>query len=134
MDRDADMLQVARRNAPHLAWYQQDLVHLNLSDREASDGVQRFEAIVMAGNVMLFLDTGSEGLVVARLSRHLAPGGRLIAGFQLIPGGLNLQQYDAYAAAVGLVLAERWSTWDRQLWSSESDYAVSVHGRVVPAD
>jgi len=64
---------------------------------------------------------------VANLARHLIPGGALVAGFQLHPGGFTLARYDAYAAQAGLTLAERWATWERQPWSPESDYAVSVH-------
>jgi hypothetical protein len=64
---------------------------------------------------------------VANLARHLTPGGALVAGFQLHPGGLTMAHYDTYAAQAGLALAERWATWDRQPWSPESDYAVSVH-------
>ncbi|MGQ4806944.1 Ubiquinone biosynthesis O-methyltransferase, mitochondrial [Candidatus Entotheonellaceae bacterium PAL068K] len=131
VDRDAEMLQAAHHKAPHLTWYQEDLAELNLLNREAPDRLGRFEAIVMAGNVMIFLDPGTEAVVIANLSRHLAPGGLLIAGFQLIPGGLTLEQYDAYAADAALALAERWSTWDRNPWSSKSDYAVSVHGCLV---
>jgi hypothetical protein len=88
-----------------------------------------FDAVVLAGNVMIFLAPGSEATAVANLARHLAPGGALVAGFQLLPGGLTLLQYDAYATQSGLVLAERWATWDRQPWSAMSDYAVSVHRR-----
>ncbi len=81
----------------------------------------------MAGNVMIFLAPGSEGAVVANMARHLHGGGVLIAGFQLQPGRLQLDQYDAVASAAGLHLAERWSTWDRDPWDASNDYAVSVH-------
>ncbi len=66
--------------------------------------------------------------MVANLARHLAPGGALVAGFSLQPGRLDLARYDACAATAGLVLAERWATWDRQPFQG-GDYAVSVHRR-----
>jgi len=121
------MLAVARRKAPHLAWYEGDLATIELSRPERPGQRYLFDAIVLAGNVMIFLAPGSEATVVANLTRHLTPGGALVAGFQLHAGGLTLAQYDAYAARAGLILAERWATWDRQPWSPESDYAVSVH-------
>jgi SAM-dependent methyltransferase len=127
VDLDATMLAVACRKAPHLAWYEGDLATVELARPEMPGHRYLFDAIVLAGNVMIFLAPGSEATVVANLARHLAPGGALVAGFQLHPGGLTLAHYDAYAAQAGLALAERWATWDRQPWSPESDYAVSVH-------
>ena len=127
VDLDATMLAVARRKAPHLAWYEGDLATIALARPEMPGQRYLFDAIVLAGNVMIFLAPGSEATVVANLARHLTPGGALVAGFQLHPGGLTLAHYDTYTAQAGLVLAERWATWDRQPWSPESDYAVSVH-------
>jgi len=119
IDIDADMLATARRKAPDVAWHVADLGDVDLA--------RTFDAIVMAGNVMIFLAPGSEGAVVANMARHLQSGGVLIAGFQLQPGRLAIAQYDACAAAAGLDLAERWSTWDRGPSDASDTYAVSVH-------
>ncbi len=119
VDIDAEMLATARRKAPDVEW--------RLADLATADFGRRFEAIVMAGNVMIFLTPGTEGAVVANLARHLTPGGVLIAGFQLQPGRLTIAQYDQMAAEAGLTAAERWSTWDRDAWSASDAYAVSVH-------
>jgi SAM-dependent methyltransferase len=129
IDLDAAMLAVARRKAPHLPWYEGDIATIVLTLPMAPAQRRLFDTVVLAGNVMIFLVPGSEATVVSNLTRHLAPGGALVAGFQLIPGGLTLAHYDAYAAQAGVVLAERWATWDRQPWSPASDYAVSVHRR-----
>jgi hypothetical protein len=60
--------------------------------------------------------------------RHLAPGGFLVAGFQLHQHDkITLARYDAYATRAGLTLVERWSTWERHPWGPQADYAVSVH-------
>jgi len=128
-DHGATMLAVAQRKAPHLPWYEGDIATIALTMPEAPARRRLFDAIVLAGNVMIFLALGSEAAAVANLARHLAPGGALVAGFQLLPDGLTLAYYDACAAQVGLVLAERWATWERQPWSPGSDYAVSVHRR-----
>jgi SAM-dependent methyltransferase len=129
IDLDPDMLTVARRKAPELTWYHGDIATFDFTTPEPP--LQRccFDTIVMAGNVMIFLAPGSEAAVVANLARHLAPVGTLVAGFQLIPAGLTLVAYDTCARQAGLVLAERWATWDRQPWNPASDYAVSVHRR-----
>lgn len=119
VDLDPAMLSAARTKAPHLAWVQADLAHGNF-------GEQRFDVVVAAGNVMIFLAPGTEARVVANLARHLKPGGYLVAGFSLEPGRLDLATYDAHAAAAGLVLFERWATWDRAAYAG-GDYAVSTH-------
>ena len=82
----------------------------------------------MAGNVMIFLAPGTEAKVVANLARHLPPGGALVAGFSLERGRLDLATYDAHAGAAGLVLADRWATWDEQPFAG-GQYAVSLHRR-----
>jgi SAM-dependent methyltransferase len=128
-DRDANMLEAARRKAPHLEWHLEDLTRLHIPDPARPTQPRPFDAIVMAGNVMIFLTPGTEAAVIANMARHLKSGGLLIAGFQLQPGGLDLASYDAYAMRAGLALHGRWSTWDRQPWTSTSDYAVSVHRR-----
>lgn len=119
VDLDAVMLSTAQRKAPHLEWH--------VADLETADLGRRFEVIVAAGNVMVFLTPGSEAAVLRNLARHLEPGGRLVAGFQLNSGHMDLARYDRLLAAAGLTLDERFATWDRQPWWPGGDYAVSVH-------
>jgi SAM-dependent methyltransferase len=124
LDADPGMLSAARAKAPELEWVLGDLSDFELSE---GGGRRRFDAAVMAGNVMIFVVAGTEGAVVEHLALHLRPGGLLVAGFQLIPGRLSLDHYDELAAASGLTLAERFATWERRPWSPGGDYAVSVH-------
>lgn len=128
-DLDAGMLAGARAKAPDLPWHLADLAAPDLAAVVAPD--RRFDVVVVAGNVMIFLEPGTEGAVVANLAGVLGPGGLLVAGFQL-DGRLALADYDAHCAAAGLEPAERWSTWDRQPWTDGAGYAVSVHapGRI----
>jgi SAM-dependent methyltransferase len=125
VDIDPGMLDTARRKAPGLTWVEADLGSVALY--EAPGRQRRFDVVVMAGNVMIFLAPGSEGAVIARLARHLAPGGALVAGFQLLPGRLDLAMYDHLAGVAGLRLEERWATWERDPWVPGGDYAVSLH-------
>ena len=119
VDLDPAMLATAIRKSPGIPWHNEDLETVDLG--------RTFEAVVMAGNVMIFLTPGSEGAVLANMASHLGPGGLLVAGFQLGPGKLSLARYDELAAAAGLVLAERFATWDRDPWVEGGGYAVSVH-------
>jgi SAM-dependent methyltransferase len=122
VDLDPVMLDAARRKAPDIEWHSGDLTTYRLEDT--------FDRIVLAGNVMIFLDPGSEGLVVANLARHLVPGGLLIAGFQLRAGRLDPEILDGLTADASLELVERWSTWDRVPFQPGAEYQVSVHRRL----
>ena len=126
LDADPGMLSAARAKAPELEWIQADLSDFELSE---ADGRRAFDAVVMAGNVMIFVVPGTEGAVVRQVARHLRPGGLMVAGFQVTPGRLSLELYDELAGAAGLVLAERFATWDRKPWAPGGDFAVSVHRR-----
>lgn len=121
VDIDPAMLDTGCRKAPTLDW--------RLGDLAAIDLGRSYDAALMAGNVIIFVTPGTEASVIANLARHLNAGGALIAGFQLRPGHLSLEEYDAHAEAAGLSLAERFATWDRDPWRPGGDYAVSVHRR-----
>src|ERR687893_560585 len=71
VDADPGMLSAARAKAPQLEWVQADLTVLDLAER-------RFDAAVMAGNVMIFVVPGTEGAVLERLAAHLQPGGVVV--------------------------------------------------------
>lgn len=117
-DVDASMLAAARQRAPELSWVENDLSTLALG--------RTFAVVVMAGNVPLFTPPGTEAALVAGVARHVAPGGRLVAGFSL-DRGYAVEDYDAHATAAGLVLEERFASWDRAPWVPGGTYAVSVH-------
>lgn len=118
VDVDASMLAAARRLAPRLRWIQQDLVDLDLRER--------FDVVVLAGNVPLFTRPGTRRGLVNGCARHLADDGLLIAGFSL-DRGYGADDYDADAAAAGLQLIERYATWDRDPFGADATYAVSIH-------
>ena len=119
VDLDPVMLGTGMRKAPELNWLVADLETVNLK--------RKFDAVLMAGNVMIFLTPGTEGRVLLNLAKHLKPDGLLIAGFQLRPSGLSLESYDQLAGASGFELQERFATWDADPWVEGGSYAVSVH-------
>tara|TARA_B100000676_G_scaffold62390_1_gene61772 strand:- start:363 stop:869 length:507 start_codon:yes stop_codon:yes gene_type:complete len=118
VDMDPQMLEEARRKAPNIGWRQEDLRDLELKSA--------FDLVVLAGNVMIFLEPGSELEVLQRLVRHVNKGGLLVSGFSLRPEILSLKRYDELAQEVGLSLAGRWSTWQRDPFEGGA-YAVSAH-------
>jgi SAM-dependent methyltransferase len=131
VDADASMLEVAHRMAPALRW-----VHADLADLPEEVTARTFDMVVLAGNVVPLLAEGSLPAVLEDLATTLRAGGLLVAGFGLdaahLPPGCpvtGLEDYDEAAAAAGLVLGERYSTWDADPFDEQSGYAVSVHRR-----
>lgn len=122
VDADPGMLSAARAKAPEIQWLEADLSTMDLGGR-------RFDVVVMAGNVMIFVVPGTEGAVLQRSAAHLRTAGLVVSGFQIVPGGLTLERYDDLAAAAGLTLTERFATWSRDPWVDGGNYAVSVHRR-----
>jgi SAM-dependent methyltransferase len=113
-----DMLLTAQQRAPQLEWVEADLATLDLG--------RRFDAVVMAGNVLLFVAPGTQAEVVRRCGEHVGPTGVVVAGFSLRAGGYSTDDLDEHAEAAGLIVAERWATGDRQPWHEGGDYAVTV--------
>ncbi len=118
VDNDPDMIAAARAKAPELAWH-----HVGL---DGMDLGERFDVVVLAGNVVPYVAPDARAAAVASCARHLRPGGRLIAGFSLRAGWPGLDEYDGWCAAAGLAPDGRWATWDRQPYTG-GEYAVSIH-------
>ena len=98
VDLDRPMLEQARVKAPQLAWIEADLVHLDLD--------RCFDVVAMPGNVMIFVQPGTEAAVIANMARHIAVGGALVAGFQL-GRDYTIDQYDFDCRAAGLISEAR---------------------------
>lgn len=120
VDLDEPFIQTARSKAPEIDFHLADLATVDLQ--------RPFDVIALPGNVMIFVAPGTESAVVHNLAKHLAPDGRLIAGFQL-DHGLTVTAYKEMCSHAGLELEEHWSTWDRQPAHSNTNYAVMVHQR-----
>ena len=118
--RRAGHAQHGPAKAPTLEWVLGDLFRTELPE-------DHFDVAVAAGNVMIFVELGTEAAVVSNLSRSVVPGGLVVTGFQ-VGRQLTLDRYDALGASAGLDLVHRWATWERSPYTG-GDYAVSVHRR-----
>lgn len=127
VDLDERTLESAQRRAPHLRWFLGDISCCDVID----DAGERelFDVVIAAGNVMIFLEPGTEAEAVATLAEHLVDGGLLITGFQIRPGQYSPDLLDADCGRAGLECTERYSTWHRDAFNDASPYVVSVHRR-----
>jgi 2-polyprenyl-3-methyl-5-hydroxy-6-metoxy-1,4-benzoquinol methylase len=121
VDSDASMLDVARRS-PEVTWGLQDLALLDLE--------QRFDLVVAAGNVVVFLTPGTEAEVVRRLTHHLVPGGLLISGWRT--DRLSAAQYSVWTRQAGLERVVRHASWGAEPGGEDAEWCVAVD-RLPPA-
>lgn len=136
VDADLSMLRVAADAAPKIPFWLSDLAELDVPQAAIAGG---FDVVVMAGNVVPYLAEGSLPAVLMELARVTKRGGHVVAGFGIdpadLPAGLpvtELAEYDAAAAAAGLEQVGRYAGWDREPFTPEATYAVSVHRLHTP--
>ena len=80
---------------------------------------------MLAGNVMLFVAPGTERVVLARLRAHVRPDGIVVAAFAT-DRDYPLSHFDSDTERAGLVLEQRFATWDLRPWKNLSPFAVSI--------
>ncbi len=118
IDRDAGLIEAARRMYPTVDYRVCDLL-------AAADLGLEFDAIVLAGNVLVYMAPGTERAGLAALAALVVAGGRIVSGFAT-DRVYTVADLDADAAAVGLVVESRFATWHLDPWLADSDWAVTV--------
>lgn len=116
VDLDPVFVEAAREHT-EITVHQADLTELDLRER--------FDAVVAAGNVMVFMESGSERTALRRILDHLGPGGVFVAGFAT-DRAYTVGQFDDDLGAVGFRVEHRFATWDLRPWHSAADWAVTV--------
>lgn len=124
VDVDPALIEAAEEDHPGPQWRVGDLATLEL------DG-DPFDLAVVAGNVMVFLAPGSERTVLERLKAHVRPGGRIVIGFRT-DRPYGPADLDVDAEAAGLVVEQRFATWDLVPYDDSADFAVTLLR--VPSD
>lgn len=121
VDIDATLVAAAREDHPGPDWVVADLVDLDL---RAHGYQEAFDMIVSAGNVLSYVEVGTEVQVLERFRAHLLPDGRAVIGFQT--DRYAVADFDRHVIAAGLVLEQRFATWDLHPWDDQADFSVSV--------
>ena len=121
---DVDPLLIAAAEADHPGprWMVDDLAEFDLP---AVGVPEPFDAAVIAGNVMAYVASGTEPLVLARVAAHVRAGGVVVVGFGT-DRGYPITDFDAHAAAAGLTREHRFATWDLRPWRDDATFAVTV--------
>ncbi len=119
VDADPILVDAGREQHPDA-----DLRVLDLVDLTPEVGGP-FDLVVCTGNVMPFVQPGTEQSIVAAMAGVLAPGGRAVFGFHL-DRAYALADLDRHAASAGWTLEHRFGTWNLDPFTADSDWAVSV--------
>lgn len=120
VDVDPLLVEAAQAEHPESTWLVGDLAELELDER--------FDIAVMAGNVLTFVAEDTEVEVLRRIGNVLTPEGRLVIGFGA-GRGYAFDRLTVDAAAAGLRIDQRFSTWDLRPFGPESEFLVAVLSR-----
>jgi len=128
-DPDEQMLAVARERSPKLDWRVAGLADMSLGTT--------YDVVVIAGNVIPFVELDTLPAAMDRVAAHMKPGGLVVCGYGLDPAHLPpgapvvpIDAYDEACAAARLELVDRYAGWSREPFGGEADgYAVSLHRR-----
>lgn len=125
VDVDASMLGVAAAQAPDLDWRKANLADFDLAER--------FDLVLLAGNILPLLEPGTLEAVCRRLAAHLADDGQVVCGFGLdgahLPAGCPptpLAEVEAAMERAGLSREAAYATWDGAPYDG-GGYVVTVH-------
>ena len=119
IDLDADMVDKARPKSRTVSWMVGDLSVIDLSER--------FDIVVMIGNILNFCEPGLQTAIVRNLTRHLGDGGLLVCGWsqEARPDSYRMTHFVADATSVGVQVVDQWRNWDGESFD-DGDYAVVV--------
>jgi SAM-dependent methyltransferase len=124
VDLDPDMIERARRKAPHISWHVADLAAFVTENT--------FDLVVLAGNIPNFCAPGAQRAIVANLAGLLRPGGRIVCGWsqEERPDSYHGPSFVSDGESVGLRHVNTWSNWEGDEASGTADdYAVVVMER-----
>src|SRR5699024_1917186 len=121
VDVDPVLIEAAEVDHPGPRYIVGDLAELDL----ASHGEpERFDAAILAGNVIAFVAPNTEAQVLRRTADHVEDDGFVIVGFHLEK--LPLERFQSAVREAGLDVEHRFATWDLRAWHDEADFAVVV--------
>lgn len=119
IDLDPDMVDRARPKSASITWMVGDLASVDIAER--------FDIVVMIGNILNFCEPESQSTIVHNLVGHLERDGLLVCGWsqESHPDSYHASQFVADAAEVDAVILELWKNWDGEPFDG-GDYAVVV--------
>jgi SAM-dependent methyltransferase len=124
VDLDADMVDKARPKSSTITWLVGDLATVEVADR--------FDVIVMIGNILNFCEPASQSEIVRNLARHLVVGGLLVCGWsqETRVDSYHAAHFVSDALAGGATHVATWKNWDGEPFD-DGDYSVVIVRRAT---
>jgi len=119
LDIDPLLIEAAERDYSRPRYLVGDVAHL---DRAALG--DSFDAVICAGNVMVFLAPETEVRALSEMRAVLVPDGFAIVGFHV--ARYPVATFDDHARTAGFVVEQRFATWDVRPWTDDADFAVTI--------
>jgi len=132
VDFDTEIIEQSRSTFPDLPVVPSRLDELTPELLSAGGFPTAYDVVVCVGNVMILLAPDTERRVLGLLRSLLAPHGRLLVGFSTrdAPAPASREypvaEFVADCEAVGLQVEARFSSYDLQPFTDDSDYVVHV--------
>ena len=122
VDIDPILIEAAKIDYPGPTWIQADLYDLDLD----SFGLkEKFDACILAGNVMPYIAVGTGAQVLSNVAKHLRNDAPVVVGFSQARG-YSLKDFDHDLSIANLEMDLRFSSWDLRPWTPDSDYSVTI--------
>lgn len=134
VEKDPDLVSRSRRLFPEVPVVEADILELSPALLEARDRPASYDVVVVVGNVMIYLAEDTETRALTTLGQLLAPGGRILVGFNSVEGPRHSRDYPvaefrAHVEAAGLVVQHEFATYELAPALPSSDYVVAVLAR-----
>ncbi|MDP9851008.1 class I SAM-dependent methyltransferase [Corynebacterium lowii] len=117
-DLDPVLIEHARKDYPEATWQVADLGRDELPRN-------KYDVVVCAGNVVTFIEEPRRGEALHNIAGAVAPGGRFVVGFGA-GRGWEFGDFTETCEQTGLVVENRYSTWDLRPFHEEADFLVAV--------
>ena len=119
IDLDPDMVDKARPKSSSITWMVEDLATLDMAER--------FDIVVMIGNILNFCEPGTQSAIVQNLAARLGKGGLLVCGWsqEKGPKAYLADHFVRDGETNGRSLVSAWKNWDGEQYD-DGDYAVIV--------
>jgi len=129
---DAELVEQSRRTYPQVDVVPLPALQLDTATLARHGHSTTYDLVVAVGNVLVFLAEDTERATLARLRDLLAPGGRILCGFELVATKSNARTYSPEdfvtdAESAGLRVLLRAGTYE--LHPPADDYSVWLLGR-----
>lgn len=129
VEKDPGLVKQSAATFPELGVITADLIDLSPGFMSEVGQPTSYDLVVMVGNVIVYLAPDSEIEVLSGLESLMAPNGRMLVGFNPKHGPNGARDYapdefEADAAAAGLVIEHRFGTYE--LHPASEEYCVYV--------